>query len=231
MDSATRYTPALGKRTARARSTFHVPRSFGFTLLELLVAVAVFAVIAALAYGGLGSMLDAREHTRQAAQRLGNLQLAVSLLAGDIQQAVPRGVRDAHGDPLPALAGARDGIELTRAGHPNPTEAGRATIQRVGWGVEDGALVRWSWPVLDRVPGTRPAQRRLLEGLRELRLEYRVAGEWRNEWPGASPIAAPMPRAVRVTLELDDWGSVRRVVLLPEAARVRLPPGEDDDAP
>lgn len=189
----------------------------GFTLLELLVALAVFAVVAVMAYGGLQGMLDAREHTRQTALRLGALQFAVSLLADDLRQAVPRGVRDAYGDPLPALAGERDGIELTRAGHANPVEARRASIQRVRWGVESGALVRWSWPVLDRTPGSVPAGRRLLEEVRGLELEYRVDETWQRQWPPDGTAAPPLPRAVRVTLELADWGTVQRLVLLPEA--------------
>lgn len=202
------------------------PACRGFTLLELLVALAVFAVVAVMAYGGLQGMLDAREHTRQSALRLGELQFAVSLFADDLRQSVPRGVRDAYGDPLPALAGERDGIELTRAGHANPVEARRASIQRVRWGVESGALARWSWPVLDRTPGSVPAERRLLEGVRGLELEYRIGETWRRQWPPDGAAAPPpLPRAVRVTLDLADWGTVQRLVLLPDAHAAFPGPG------
>lgn len=203
-----------------AASRLPTPACRGFTLLELLVALAVFAVVAVMAYGGLQGMLEAREHTRRSALRLGQLQFAVSLLAGDLRQAMARGVRDAYGDALPPLAGELDGVELTRAGHANPVEARRASIQRVRWGVESGALARWSWPVLDRTPASVPATRRLLQGVRALEFEYRVGETWQRHWPPDGDATPSMPRAVRVTLELADWGTVQRLVLLPEAGAV-----------
>jgi len=193
--------------------------SRGFTLIELLVALAVFAVVAVLAYGGLNSLVSANSRTESAARRLADLQLAATLLTGDLQQAAERPVRGAYGDPLPALGGERGRLGLTRAGHANPTAARRATLQRARWGVENGELVRWSWPVLDRTPASVPAERRLLDDVKDLHFRYRLGGEWLDAWPpeGSRAATAPiLPRAVEFTLELGDWGTVTRVVLLPE---------------
>lgn len=203
------------------RFPLSVLRVTGFTLLELLVAVAIFGVMAALAYGGLRGVLAARAETGAAAERLGNLQLAVSLMSRDFQQAVPRPIRDAYGDAAGALMGSAQTVELTRAGHANPTRARRATLQRVRWGLDDGELTRWSWHVLDRTPGSLPSERRLLDGVKGLRLRYHAGGQWHDNWPprrlqGLS--AESMPRALEVTLELDDWGTVSRVALLPDNA-------------
>lgn len=193
--------------------------SRAFTLIELLVALSVFAVVAVLAYGGLSTLMGARSQTEKAAHRLANLQMAVTLLSGDLEQAAERPVRGDYGDPLAALGGDRRHLAMTRAGHANPTGARRATLERVRWGVEDGDLVRWSWPVLDRTPASVPGQRRLLEDVRDLRFRYRLGGEWLDEWPpggAGAPAAGVLPRAVEFTLELGDWGTVSRVVLLPE---------------
>lgn len=193
--------------------------SRGFTLLELLVAVAIFGIMAALAYGGLRGVLAARSETGAAAERLGNLQLAVSLISRDLQQAAPRPIRGAYGDSAGALLGTPRSVELTRAGHANPTGARRSTLQRVRWSVADGALTRWAWPVLDRTPGTLPSQRWLLDGIDALRLRYHFRAGWHDNWPPRRHRELPaeaMPRAVEFTAELADWGTVTRVVLLPE---------------
>jgi general secretion pathway protein J len=193
--------------------------SRGFTLLELLVAVAILGVMAALAYGGLRGVLAARSETGAVAERLGNLQLAVSLISRDLQQAAPRPIRGAYGDTAGAMLGTPRSVELTRAGHANPTGARRATLQRVRWSVSDGALTRWAWPVLDRMPGTLPSERRLLDGIDALRLRYHFHADWHDNWPPRRNRELPahaMPRAVEFTAELDDWGTVTRVVLLPE---------------
>lgn len=209
-------------RTPPPRASRHAPSaSRAFTLLELLAAVAVFSVMAALAYGGLRGVMDAREDTSAAARRLGDLQLAVSLLSRDIQQGAARPIRGPYGDVGPALAGSERGLELTRAGHANPTGARRSTLERVRWGMEAGDLVRWSWPVLDRAPSTRPAERRLLDGVTSLHFRYHFRGRWHDSWPpprlGELPPES-LPRAVEFSVELDDWGRVTRVALLPEGA-------------
>lgn len=188
--------------------------------MELLVAVAVFGVMAALAYGGIRGVMNARLETSAAADRLGDLQLAVSLAVRDLQQGAPRPVRGAYGDEAPALAGGEVGVELTRAGHANPTGARRSTLERVRWGLESGSLVRWSWPVLDRTPATLPAERRLLDGVEALRFRYHFRGQWYESWPPrrlGELSADRLPEAVELTVELRDWGRVSRVAILPEA--------------
>lgn len=213
-----RSARSVPRLTSRRSSTRGAGCS-GFTLLELLVAVAIFGVMAALAYGGLRGVLAARSETGAAAERLGDLQLGVTLISRDLQQAAPRPVRGAYGDTAGAVLGTPRSVELTRAGHANPTGARRATLQRVRWAVADGVLTRWSWPVLDRTPATRPSERRLLDGVEALRLRYHFRGEWHDNWPPRRGQGQPdeaMPRAVEFTAELADWGSVTRVVLLPE---------------
>lgn len=136
----------------------------GFTLLELVVALAVFAVLATLAYGSLARLLSAREQLASRAEALGRLQLAYSLLERDCQALVARPVRDELGDPEPPLRRAPDGsLEITHGAWSNPLDQPRPQLQRVRWQVRNGVLYRDAWPVLDRVPGSRPASQRVLD--------------------------------------------------------------------
>ena len=87
--------------------------SHGFTLVEMLVAVAIFALASALAYGGLSALTRARSQLEQQNERLGRLQFAIGLIERDLRSAAPRAVRDNYGAPLPALSGTRP---MTEAG-------------------------------------------------------------------------------------------------------------------
>ncbi|MES9976789.1 MAG: prepilin-type N-terminal cleavage/methylation domain-containing protein, partial [Candidatus Thiodiazotropha sp.] len=95
----------------------HHLRSHGFTLLELLIAITIFAILATFVYSGLKVILDTEHQTSLYGQRIAKLQLGLNLMQRDIEQLVGRPVRDQYGDQQPALkSGGISGIllELTR---------------------------------------------------------------------------------------------------------------------
>lgn len=197
----------------------HAPRaqfsaSRGFTLLELLVAVAVFAVLAGAAYVALDRMSLAYAAHRDRAQAFQELQMAVSRLDMDLRQLATRPVRTAEG-LAPALAGGRFAFEASRAGWDNPAGLPRSTLQRFGWRVEDGRLVRRTWPVTDRVASTPVGSRALLDGVQQLELQYRdPSGQWHEQWPAAGLPPGHLPQAVEYRLELTDGRIIRRLIPL-----------------
>src|SRR5210317_619118 len=122
--------------------------SRGFTLLELVVAMAIFAIMAAIAYSGLNNVLLAREQTDAHAKQLQQLQLAMNWFARDIEQAIDRGVRSEYGEMLPPVIGNDfEGylIELTRGGWRNPANHKRSNLQRVAYAVREEQLLRAYW--------------------------------------------------------------------------------------
>lgn len=198
----------------------------GFTLLELLVALAVFAIMATAAYSGLRNVLFTRAAVEEQNRRLAAVQLTVFRLEQDIQQAVPRGVRDEYGDSQPALRGGDlldDALILTRAGWDNPLGQSRATLQRIAYRLREGRLWRLHWDVLDRGGPVAPRETMLIDRVQEFRARFLdQEGEWRNDWPPPADAAAndPLnsngpPRAVEITLMLEDWGAIIRLFPLP----------------
>jgi general secretion pathway protein J len=195
--------------------TSHVSVS-GFTLLELLVAMAVFAVMSALAYGGLTSVLNARVQTDQSAARLQEIQTAFLWLQRDIEQAVARGIRDEFGAPTPALQGGLGAplpLALTRGDEAQPIDTLRATLRRVAYRIEGDVLQRLSWLVLDRVQTSAPRTTPLLSGVLSLRLRF-LGKEWGSAWPPTTETIATLPRAIEVTLRLREAGDLRRLLLV-----------------
>jgi general secretion pathway protein J len=205
----------------------------GFTLLELLVALALFALVAAMSYGGLAAMVRTQEGLRAQGDRLAALQLAVGLLERDLRQAAVRPIRDRMGETLPTLLGQSRALELTTLSPANPLVVSRPNLQRVGYLLDRRRLVRQAYAVLDRAPGTQPAVKTLLEEADDLGIRYLSRDQqWFDAWPPPRPVPSDplaLPRAIEIRLALVGYGTIRRVIALPDAPPARdagpVPPG------
>lgn len=195
-------------------------RQRGFTLLELVIAIGIFALMSAMAYGGLNSALNTRAHADAQAERLAQLQKAMLIISRDIEQVIEREVRNNYGDAEPSLRGGGYGsliLEFSRSGRANPMGRQRSHLQRIGYLVAEDRLLRQMWPVLDRAVDTTPFEAVLLDKVKQVDLRFMGADhEWQPQWPPVSsgtplPTHTEMPRAVEVTVDLEDWGRVRRV--------------------
>jgi len=186
----------------------------GVTLLELLVVVAVFSIMSAAAYSSLQSSLKAEENFEASMQELEAVQMSLALFERDIMQLSPRPIRDAYGDSEPAIV-LLDGQELffTRGGNFSSLKLNRTELTRVAWSLRDEQLIRSTWRRLDSTQGDRPLSAPLLSNVS--RLQIRVLDQdnvWHLDWPIA---ASGKIRALELTLELADWGEIRRLVPLP----------------
>lgn len=204
-------------------------RSRGFTLIEIMIAVLIAAILAALAFTAMREALDNRERLRERAARLQAVQFTLRSLVQDFSQLEPRPVRQPVGDGfIPALSGnvAQAEVLLTRAGWMNPVGQQRSTLQRVRYALRDGTLYREYWNVLDAQLDPQPVSRPLLDGVTAFTLRYMNDGRnWQEDWPPAvqtAPDAARAERelrwrpvAVEVTIELEDWGRLQRIIEVP----------------
>jgi general secretion pathway protein J len=199
-------------------------RSAGFTLLELLVALAIFAVLATMAYTALNAVLNARKEVEKRAVRLAELQTTFMVMERDIEQTVARAVRDELGDEQPALQGGGVGITvltLTRTGWRNPLGAARSDLQRVSYGFENQQLSRASWSNLDRGPGNVPYTEVLLNGVSAVEVRFLTQDrQWLGYWPpeadgGQQQTAAVLPRAIEISVDADGWGRITRLFRVP----------------
>ena len=196
-------------------------RERAFTLIEVLVAMAIFALLAAMAYGALNQTLLSAEILNDRMDRLQALQRTMRMLSDDLQQLAPRPVRDELGDNLrPALdTGFQSGfaIELTRAGWSNPIVLPRSTLQRAAYRLEDDELIRYQWFTLDRTISNEPVAVTLLDRVEGLQFRFfQENGEFTDQWPPLNrqgPQSARLrPRAVEVTLLLEDEGEITRLI-------------------
>jgi general secretion pathway protein J len=157
---------------------------------------------------------------RNQIERLGQLQRTVRYLTEDFAQLNPRHVRDVLGQSSepPLLADFSDGVivRISRAGWRNPVPVKRGTLQRVQYRFEDEVLYREYWPVMDYPLGMEPRQIELIDDVNEITIEYLGdESRWYVQWPPLSQLDASnfiYPRAVRITLDLADYGEIVRIV-------------------
>ena len=194
----------------------------GLTLIELLIAMAIFSILAVLSYGGLATVLDSSRAIGTESQRLATIQRAFLRIGRDVEQATPRTIRDAFGDQQPALHNRADSyeglqtiIELTVAGRRVLPGETRSNLQRISYALRDGVLLRLSWPVLDRAQDTEAHESIILEGIDDLTLRYlNEEGVWLTEWAENNDSALAvqsLPRAIELNIKLENWGSLRRI--------------------
>jgi len=194
----------------------------GFTLLELLVAIAIFALVSAIAYGSLNRLLQDRQHLDAEHEFWRSLSLTFTRMEDDFSQARERKVRDAIGFSQPAFRGqptdtratGLPSVEFTRGGVLTFTSGARSDLQRIGYRLVDGTLKRLVWPVLDQGPQTTPQEYPLLAHVEEFRVRFFApAGVWLDQWP-AEGIADVLPRGVEIKLTLTGRGEFTRLFLV-----------------
>ncbi len=207
----------------------------GFTLLELLVALSIFALVSAMAYGSLVQILQSRDRLEAERQFWRALSFTFWYLQQDLGQARERGVRDVDGSPLPALRGqpldpralGQPSLEFTRGGVPVLSNAVRSDLQRVAYRLSDGVLYRLTWPSLDRAPQSKPVEAPLLQDVEAFNLRFFNDNGWSEQWPPGEPANAvnspsnngsngspTLPRGVEVQIKFAHHDEFTRVFLV-----------------
>jgi general secretion pathway protein J len=194
----------------------------GFTLMEVLIAIAIFAIIGIMALSGYNELTIQGALATKSTARVSQVQKAMFRLVQDFEQLEPRPVREPLGQSMePALeakAGTSPLVMFSRSGWSNPAGVQHSTLQRVAYRLDKDKLMRDYWVVMDRTQTLEPVSTELLTGVRTVNLRFMdMNRQWNAQWPppGYTP-PGPLPNlrpiAVEITLELEDWGKIVRIV-------------------
>lgn len=195
--------------------------SRGFTLVEMLVALLIMAIMSALGYGIYGQARIGAERAGESLKRTREIEFGMRIMVQDFSQAVPRPVRDPLGETRqPALrggVGAATLVDLTRGGWSNTAGVQRSTLQRVSYRLAKGVVQRSYFTVLDATSNSQPVVQDLLTNVNSIQVNYLdMNHNWVQQWPPAvlpaNEALGTRPLAVEIIIEFKDWGKVRRLV-------------------
>jgi general secretion pathway protein J len=209
-------------------------RTRGFTLIEVVIAMFIAAIMFAIGYGAINQALVDRDELNISQARVTEIQRGMRVVAQDFAQITDRPARDTSGSGqlMPAIvADARNETLLTfsRNGWSNPAGIQRPAEQRVRYRFIDGSLVREHWLSVDPALNAEPRQRVLLTRVKavEVRFLDPLSRQWSNEWPVASStnlgpttpatihLLMTRPLAIEFTVVFEDWGRVQRLFEVP----------------
>jgi general secretion pathway protein J len=198
-------------------------RQQGFTLLEVLVAIAVFAMLSLSAYQVMSGVQTSDQQSREHNARLQEIQRAMVMMDNDFRQVVARKTRNQGekasdkllltGEYL--LDSSSHGIMFTRTGWQNPQQMfPRGENVRVGYRIIEDTLERVWFRYPDTVVGSEPLTRQVLAGVTKLSFRFFSNKKWQEAWSEGGAL----PEGIMVQMTLEDFGEIERVYMLPISA-------------
>lgn len=194
----------------------------GMTLLEVLVAMAIFSIIAAAGYSTLAQWVKVQARLQEQADFWRRLELVFSLIETDLAQATDRAPRipglirslSFEGSANGRTSAGGDLFQFTSGANASFRDTAASPYLRIAYRIQDEALYRVIWPRVDRPYGQQGLASKTLDGVDGIRLRYLVArGKWVDSWNVeiVDDNNATLPRAVEMTLTLKDRGSFQRI--------------------
>lgn len=193
-------------------------KSTGFTLIELMIAIMIFAIISLISYRIISSLLKTKQVVTAAQNKWGGISQSINRMGLAIQDAIPLVIRDGNGNVQPAVLGknkldtAYDAqLELTVGGSIGDPVYGITPPKRIGFRYNAGTLYMISWPVLNRVPTTAPRVDVLLKNVSIFTVNFLYPDkQWRDTWPLDAPSITQLPTGIKINITMNSGEQIFR---------------------
>ena len=207
-----------------------IRRSQGFTLIEIIVAVAIFGMLSIGAYTVLDAGVRSQRQTEFRLEKLATLQRTLQAIEKDLQMLSLRQVRDELGDKIPLLRGQSDTsgqlsfLEFTRSNWRNPAGLPRSNMQHIIYNFAQGKLNRVHYIFLDQASNSPKVTRTLLEDVKSMSITFlNKAGQWTNTWAmfDTQSLETPLPKAIKISMDVDTFGLIERLIIIDLVAKTK----------
>ncbi len=212
------------------------PSPSGFTLVEMMVALAIFSLISVAGVTLLQSASSTQIRVKDRLSELSAHARSVAVIEADLAQAIAKPVRlSSTGSAAAFVSGGGETagqiFAFTRTGLSNLDTAPRSDLQRIAYAFDGNALKRIGWTAAD---GGTPVSADLLSDVTNVTAQFRDGdGNWRSTWDATNPLA--LPRALELNITRKKAAPVRLLFLVGtgDAVKAAKPEGEgaDVDAP
>lgn len=204
----------------------NLPRQRGLTLVEVLIAAVIMAVIGVISFQSINATVNSKESVEENLARLARLDRTWLLLETDLRNVVSAARRQVYGpgsgSDIPPMvvdnsAGGGYWFVVLRGGHANPLNFIRSEVIRVGYRLEENTLWRDVWYDLASVDVDQARSQKIVEGVE--RIEVRIlsdqaqsfsSGPWVDRWPREDNVLA-LPMALEITVEFERYGEIKRL--------------------
>ncbi|WP_130802691.1 GspJ family type II secretion system protein [Acinetobacter ihumii] len=193
---------------ARAKLRFAYTRS-GFTLVELLVAIAIFAVLSALGWKVFDYLVKTRDRNSQHEQRLFILQDAYQQILRDSLQIIPL-TANMNGQIRPALSLNNNVLQFSKAGVTDPLQQGLSPYERVEYRYDavQKLVYRLKYPDLNLPNHVQPQSSILLKNVEQFQISL-LNPQPLTQWPDASVDLSQsanlkqLPQGLKINVTID----------------------------
>jgi general secretion pathway protein J len=190
----------------------------GFTLVELMVAIIIFAIISIISYRTLSSLVTTKQVVTSTQDKWSGVVNTISLISNAWSRSIPLVVRDENGNLIPSVIGKNKlerssdaQLELTLSGYIHDPVFGSTRPRRIGFRFSDGKLYLVTWPVLNRVRTTQPQIDLLMDNVTSFQQSFIYPDKkWYDDWPPPGTSIDEVPEGMRITIVMKSGETIIR---------------------
>lgn len=184
----------------------------GMTLLELLIATVIMAIMAGMGFIGINAMVEASSRVELKSRQVQQQSMVLTQVSRDVASAISS--RQQVSQVSSDFTGDSTRFELTRfeqALLPGVSEGqNMGDVIQVAWYLRNGQLFRSSRPSVQK-NNSQAWRDQLMGEVKGWRCEYRdISGQWQPKWPNTPSEHVLLPKVIKCQVtaadgRVSDW--------------------------
>ena len=176
----------------------------GFTLIEVLISLAILSIIAIVSTNFLQSSIDLRNQSKSKVDDIKVFNLGVSTIRRDLMSTVNLPMRDNFGNQLPNFIGSNTDKKITFLGFINRIDSSRSSISRIEYLFDDTKFIRRVYFTADPYDYDDHIDSVIFDNIDDVEIFFLSDNRWFTEWPAGQTTAYKIPKLVKIEINDKD---------------------------